>query len=146
MRRRATLAVILAAGALLAGLALPAHADEELKVACSNGSYELTATAYYRIYPPVPTYRQWLRFEYRLKGGGNQSNVNIVVRDGPNDVRYDYRSPDNRRPGTTYYVTPERGVFTYTGGPFPNDRVSFEGIFDRRFRSDPRCTAHTVYL
>jgi hypothetical protein len=174
MTRRKTLVMALAAGALLAGLAVPAHAAADPKLVvprqitfhltgqtpearCSvhddGGLYqippdygydfEFTGIAYYT--DAGPYWRRWTSFRYRLDGLnflGSKSNVNIRVLDG-STVRMDMDSPDNRHEGVWYTVTPELGsVHTQTAGN--NDTVEFEAIFDRSYRSDPRCTVYTA--
>ena len=170
MKRRTRLAMTLAAGALLAGLAVPAHASEFIKVGkpvfpvsfpgqtqearCSvqsDGSvfppsipyhFEFTGIGYYTT---TGAYHRWTSFRYRVDdvvtGLGTKNNVNIRVLDG-SIARMDMDSPDNRVPGVWYTVVPELGsVYTLTAGH--DDTVEFEAIFDRPNRSDPRCFVYT---
>jgi hypothetical protein len=175
MTRRTTLVMALAAGALLAGLAVPAHAAGDPKLVVSRQitfhltgqtpearcsvhgdgglyqippdygyDFEFTGIAYYT--DAGPSWRRWTSFRYRLDepvgGLGHKNNVNIRVLDG-GTVRMDMDSPDDRHPGVWYTVTPDRGsVHTQTAGN--NDTVEFEAIFDRQFRSDPRCFVYTA--
>jgi hypothetical protein len=58
-------------------------------------------------------------------------------------VRMDMDSPDDRSDGFWYTVTPDRGsVHTQTAGT--DDTVEFEAVFDRPYRSDPRCFVYTA--
>jgi hypothetical protein len=85
MTRRTTLVMALAAGALLAGLAVPAHAAGDPKLVVSR------------------------QVTFHLTG----------------------QTPEARG-----------SVHTQTAGN--NDTVEFEAIFDRQFRSDPRCFVSTA--
>jgi hypothetical protein len=172
MRRRRTLAMTLAAGALLAGLAIPAHASQDLIVGkptkvpftiilstpearCAVHSdgrvfppsppydYEFTGVAYYT--SAGPAWRRWTSFRYRIDGLVTDpgNKSNVNIRVlDGTTVRMDMDSPDNRVPGVWYTVTPELGS-VFTQTAGANDSVEFEAIFDQPRRGDPRCFVYT---
>jgi hypothetical protein len=163
MLRRTTLAAILAAGALLAGLPGPGYADDVgAGCAVSGGGgflgipydYDITAIAYYGPVTNAPGLRAWTRFRYRLDGvlpPGDSSNVNIRLYEA-NTLKLAVDSPDDRHGRVWYEVRPASPTLTYVGAPprdddvrdhRSDDVVRFEAIFDRPRRSDPSCTAIT---
>jgi hypothetical protein len=164
MARRAILAVVLAAAALLAGLATPAHADQ-VSAACEVQGFRLyppvgytlrlDGTAYYGPVTNAPGLRTWTRFRYKLGPKvwsgpditGGKSNVNIRLYEGARLVR-EIKSPNDRVSHVWYEVTAPFPTFTHVGTGAPHDHrsddvVRFEGIFDLILASDPRCTAST---
>jgi hypothetical protein len=163
MARRTILAVVLAAGALLAGLATPAHADA-VGAGCEvrgnqlyppvGYTFRLDGIAYYGLLTNAPELRVWTRFRYRLRQTinsgadltGNRSNANIRLYEGSRLVR-EIKSPDDRLLDRWYEITPPL-TLTHVGSAAPHDHrsddvVKFEGIFDLQIAYDPRCTAST---
>jgi hypothetical protein len=172
MKRRTTLATVLAAGALLAGLAVPAHAagvivgkpripinipipGQTSEARCSvqdDGGvfpptapyhFEFTGIGYYT--SAGPAWRRWTSFRYRLHDvvTGLGNKSNVNIRVLDGSVeRMDQDSPDNRAPEVWYTVVPETGS-VFTQTAGNDDSVEFEAIFDRARRSDPRCFVYT---
>jgi hypothetical protein len=172
MKWRTRLAMTLAAGALLTGLAVPAHAagiivgkpriptnfpfpGQTSEARCSvqdDGSifpptigyhFEFTGTGYY--VSAGSAWRRWTSFRYRLddKVTGLGNKSNVNIRVLDGLIeRMDQDSPDNRAPGVWYTVVPETGS-VYTSTAGRDDAVEFEAIFDRANRSDPRCFVYT---
>jgi hypothetical protein len=172
MKRRTTLATVLAAGALLAGLAVPAHAagvivgkpripinipipGQTSEARCSvqdDGGvfpptapyhFEFTGIGYYT--SAGPAWRRWTSFRYRLHDvvTGLGSKSNVNIRVLDGTLeRLDQDSPDNRAPEVWYTVVPETGS-VFTQTAGNDDSVEFEAIFDRARRSDPRCFVYT---
>ena len=166
MFRRASIVAALATSALLVPVATPAHAAEQsIDFTCSttsggpDSSPTIWGTAYYRAVSGGR--RQYVRFTYFLGGsrvgyGGDDNNVNIrvferyrverIVNGEPvigtrSVIRYSYDSPDNRRWGADYTLIPDRPIYTSASDVIPNDRISFQAIFDASLAGDPSCTA-----
>jgi hypothetical protein len=129
------LAVGVAAGVLLGGLAAPAYAGSVTEV-CGNAIQWVELQAHYE---PVyidgahggefPIGKEWTHFTYRLGytgGVGDQNNVNIRIYSGGRKI-YEYKSPDNRTNDRWYGVVLTPTIVTLN---FVENSIGFEGIFD----------------
>jgi hypothetical protein len=135
MTRRTALTAALLAGLLLAGMAVPANAEQSPRASCVMGPHKVEAEGIYTNLSNPQGVRLWQFFWYRLTGGGNKSNVTLRVMEG-NSERWEYNSPDNRRPGIWYGVS-DVVATSYWGTP--NDRIYVRGTFDVSNWPDPSC-------
>lgn len=125
--RRLLLVVVLAAGALLGGRAVPAHA-EYVEWYCGDSVHGVELRAYYHIV--FPAGKEWTRFRYHLwlfPWNGDKNNVNIRLRSDGREI-YEYKSPDDRTDDHWYNVVLTPSVVTSN---FDQNSIYFEVIFDR---------------
>ncbi len=107
--------------------------------------FDVTGYAWYRSVPGSPGFYEWFQFQYKLDGlgvGGDHSNATIRMFEA-GTPKFENVSPDDRRLGQWYYVTPTSPVYTRTTSSV---NIDFTGTFDRSRRSDPSCTARTGRL
>jgi hypothetical protein len=88
-------------------------------------------------------FRQWTLFRYRLDGAvldpGPSSNVTLRLLEG-GTTKLVVESGDNVNAGVWHEVRLSSPVYTRTVSA---ETVTFDVIFDRPRRGDPRCTAIT---
>jgi hypothetical protein len=105
--------------------------------------YSFRGVAYYGTVPGNPGFRQWTLFRYRLDGAvlnpGPSSNVTVRLFEG-GTTKLEVESGDNVGAGVWHEVRPSSPVYTRAGSA---ETITFDVIFDRPRRSDPRCTAIT---
>jgi hypothetical protein len=105
--------------------------------------YSFRGVAYYSNVPGNPGFRQWTLFRYRLDGAalnpGPSSNVTLRLLEG-GTTKLVVESGDNVNAGVWHEVRPSSPVYTRTGSA---ETITFDVIFDRPRRGDPRCTAIT---
>jgi len=173
MTRRKTLAMALAAGALLAGLAVPAHATGVVKVGTpripinlpipgqtsearcsvrSDGSifppnppyhFQFTGIGYYT--SAGPAWRRWTSFRYRVDDvvTGLGSKNNVNIRVLDGNIERMDQDSPDNRVPGVWYTVVPETGSVYTQTAGNDDSVEFEAIFDRAHRSDPRCFVYT---
>lgn len=108
--------------------------------------FDVSGTAWYRTVPGSPGFYEWFQFAYKLDGlgvgTGDHSNASIRMHEA-GTPKFENVSPNDRRLGMWYYVTPTSPVYTRTTSSV---NLEFTGTFDRSRRDDPSCTARTGRL
>jgi hypothetical protein len=149
MKRRAILAILsvmVTAGVVVGGSATIAHAAETEDIYCEvidsdvGAHYSLHATVEYADigFHGVREYRS---YRYRIGGGSSahdKNNVNFRLSQ-LGTVFFTHDSADNIEFGRWYTYTFNPRIRTTRAGV--NDLIEFTGIFDQRWRADPKCTA-----
>ena len=173
MKRRTRLAMTLAAGALLAGLAVPAHATEFTRVGPpripSNFPFpgqtqeaRCSVQSDGSIFPPNPPYhfefsgigyyvsagssfRRWTSFRYQVRDAvtGLGNKSNVNIRVLDGSVTRMDMDSPDNRVPGVWYTVVPETGSVYTLTSGRDDAVEFEAIFDRANRSDPRCFVYT---
>jgi hypothetical protein len=151
MIRRMMVALVLAAGVLLAGLASPAHADERSVTCTAEGYYQthllgsirqyearMHGTAYYRPASNSPLVRQWTGYRVEIDqvkhklGDGNRVDFRVYE---DRELAFS-RSVIGTEPGTRS-VQFTRDVLTTS--MLIDNTVDFQAEFDLVGASNPRC-------